>query len=945
MPEQAKVLRIVVASPGDVQAERDLVPTVVEEVNRGVAGERDIVLKVTRWEKDAYPGFHAGGPQALIDGILRIPECDIFIGIFWTRFGTPVADAKSGTEHEYRLAYEAWKKAGRPQIFFYFNEKPYAPKSKEETDQWGLVLDFKKNFPKEGLWWPYKGKLQFQRLLRDHLEAYLRKEFPLGATLASPPPAAPALHQLPAPPGDFTGRETEIKEILGGIEKGTVISGLQGMGGVGKTALALVLAEQLSERYPDGQFYLDLKGTSAQPLTPAQAMAHVIRAYNPEAKLPEDEAQLSPLYHSALHEKCAILLMDNARDAAQVMPLLPPAECLLLVTSRWHFVVAGLFAKNLDTLPPQDARELLLAIACGTRAVAALGACPDVGRDRRGAPALAERRYSKDDAGLKPASTADPRMRAIIAHADEIAKLCGYLPLALRATGSALAEAVDLAPAEYAKRLGEARKRLELVEASLGLSYELLPSELQARFAALAVFPETLDRGAAAAVWAIEPDAAQDALSSLLKYSLLEYDAAKARYWLHDLVRDFASARLASAEREKAERRHAAHYVQVARVADELYLKGGENLARGLALFDAEWANIQAGQAWAAAHSEGDKEAAKACNRYPSDARYCLVLRQHPHEQIRWLEAGLAAARRLKIRAAEGVHLGNLGICYAELGETHRAVEFFEKALEIDREVGDKHGEATALGNLGLAHAGLGETRRSIEFYEKQLVITREIDDRRGEGNALGNLGNAYLALGETRRAIEFYEKCLVIHREIGDRRGEGNALGNLGNAYADLGETRRAIEFYEKQLVITREIGDRRGEGNALGNLGNAYADLGETRRAIGYHEKALEIDREIGDRRGEGQDLGNLGLAYADLGETRRAIESFEQSLGVAREIGDRRGEGAALLNMSLALDELGDRAQAIAHAQAAFKVFEQIEDPNTEKVRRQLAEWGRD
>ena len=185
MPRDAKILRIVVASANDVQAERDLVQVVADEVNYGAAGERNLVLQVSRWEKDAFPGFHASGPQGLIDSILHIAECDIFIGIFWKRFGTPVTDARSGTEHEYRQAFETWRLKGTPQIFFYFNQKLASPKSKEETDQWGMVLEFKANFPKEGLWWPYQGKNDFKEILRRHLESFIRKQFPLPANGAS----------------------------------------------------------------------------------------------------------------------------------------------------------------------------------------------------------------------------------------------------------------------------------------------------------------------------------------------------------------------------------------------------------------------------------------------------------------------------------------------------------------------------------------------------------------------------------------------------------------------------------------------------------------------------------------------------------------------------------------------------------------------------------------
>ena len=124
---------------------------------------------------------------------------------------------------------------------------------------------------------------------------------------------------------------------------------------------------------------------------------------------------------------------------------------------------------------------------------------------------------------------------------------------------------------------------------------------------------------------------------------------------------------------------------------------------------------------------------------------------------------------------------------------------------------------------------------------------------------------------------------------------------------------------------------------------LGNAYRKLGETRRAIEYYEQGLEIAGETGDRRGEGEMLNNLGIAYRRLGETRRAIEYYEQDLVITRETGDRRGEGTALFNRALALDELDRRDEAIADARAALQILEQIEDPNADKVRRKLADWG--
>ena len=111
-----RIVRVVVASPSDVLAERDSLPAVLEELNNGIARDRGLRLELARWETDAYPGFHPNGPQGLIDPLLCIEDCDLLIGLFWKRFGTPVTDAQSGTEHEFRRAYNAWKQNRRPQI-------------------------------------------------------------------------------------------------------------------------------------------------------------------------------------------------------------------------------------------------------------------------------------------------------------------------------------------------------------------------------------------------------------------------------------------------------------------------------------------------------------------------------------------------------------------------------------------------------------------------------------------------------------------------------------------------------------------------------------------------------------------------------------------------------------------------------------------------------------
>ena len=627
-------------------------------------------------------------------------------------------------------------------------------------------------------------------------------------------PVTTALHQLRPPVGDFVGREQEIDTLINALrrESRACITGISGMGGIGKTELALLVAERLRDDYPDAQFFINLQGTDDNPRSPQDAMTICVRAFvGPEAKLPEDPEHLLHLYRSQLSGKRVLLLLDNAADSAQVRPLLPPTGCAVLVTSRQSVTLPGMTPLTLHPLTEKEARQLLLEIA--------------------------------------------PRVEPA---AEQICKLCGYLPLALRAAGSLLAITADLDPVEYATQLQDERVRLERigtegveidVAASFNLSYARLASDAARVFRLLSVFPATFDAVAAEVVCA---DAGHVQLSDLVRRSLVLYDESTKRYRLHDLARLFADKKLSTEERAVSQKRFATHYKDVLNAADELYLEGGESLLRGLALFDLEKGNIQAGHAWVAAQAdEADAEVARLGMTYPNAGVYVLKLRQHSSEQIRWLEIALAAARRLQHRGAEGATLVNLGDAYTNLGETHRAIQLFEQALLICREIGDRKSEGAALGNLGVAYRELGETHRAIQFYEQRLTIAHEIGDRRAEGNALGNLGLAYADLGETHRAIQLFEQRLTIAREIGDRRGEGNVRTNLGLAYGDLGETRRAIQFYEQALLIHREIGDRRGEGTDLWNISLALDHLGERAQAIDHAEQAFIIREQIEDPR----------------------------------------------------------------------------------------------
>ncbi len=752
-------------------------------------------------------------------------------------------------------------------------------------------------------------------------------------------PGLDLLHQLPPPLPEFAGRSFELAELFAARSNPEIkILGLQGLGGVGKTTLAVRLANQLAPHYPDAQIYIDLKGSRPLPLPIAEAQAQIIRAFLPTARLPENEADLSLLYRHVLRGKRVLLLLDNAVNAQQAAPLLPPENCLSIVTSRQYIALPGLFASRIDSLSHSEARELIVRIV------------PQIGDQ-----------------------------------ADLIADLCGRLPLALRLAASTLTQHPDLSVEDYALKLNQLHNREKPprpIEAVLATSFDLLNPNLQKLWRSLAAFSDTFDINAAAAVWRINPDRAGVALDLLMAYSLVERNRATGRFRLHDLMSHFADTHLAEEERIAAKHRYSAHYQSVLHEADALYEQGGKYLKQGLDLVDLEWHNIQAGQVWAATRPVEDRAACELCNSYPDAGKYVLDLRQHPRERIRWSEAALNAAKMLRRRKAAGRHLIALGDSYLDMSEVNHGIGFYEQALELSRSINDRRGEADALiglgsanyiggalvearqnheealeisrlikdqrveaialGNLGVTHFALGEPRTSTVLFDQQLRIAREIGDRRNESVALGGLGAAYYALGEARRSIRLLNQQLAITREIGDRRGEASALSNLGGAYASLGDHQQAIELHEHALSIAREIVDRRNEANALGGLGVDYYLRGDIDVAAQFLDQQLNLASEIGDRRSQSQALINLGEAVSAAGDLDRAIDLLQQAFEITSQTGDIQGQGNALFNLALVFDKQGDREQAVVHAETALKLFEAADHPQARSVKLQLDQW---
>ncbi len=679
------------------------------------------------------------------------------------------------------------------------------------------------------------------------------------------PPADPRLFDLPIPPKDFVGRVAEEGQLLEALSRGAdgvTIAGLRGVGGIGKTALAARVARLLALHFPEAQFAIDLKGTSDLPLTPRAVMEEVIRRFDPVARLSDDEAAVHGHYRALLAGKRALIVLDNARDAAQVAPLVPPPPSAAIVTARTAITLPG------------------------------------------GAPPIRLDNLARDQAITLLRTLLGPH-QILVEALDGLATACVDHPLALTVAAAALgARWQEYSVADYTAEVLANRDRLRLdgvtdhdVMASLDLSLRSLTAEdpgLAERWRDLSVLVGSFDAEQAAVIAGLNDSHAGTAMvRRLADLGFLEPTSEPGRYRLHDLLRDLARRDQADERFLEPHDRHARVFLGALGTAEERYLQGGaENANAALKAFDRDRRDIEAGRHWAVARlqSGGDHG---LTSRYASGLGYVASLRIYPYEQIVWLEDGLASARAGNDLDGEAKALGYLGNAHDELGNQHKAIVFYEAQLTIVRKIGDRRGEGATLGNLGLAHANLGNPRKAIDFYVANLAIARDINDRWGEGAALGNLGNANADLGDLHRAIELHEAHLKIAREIGDRRGEGNALGNLGLAHASLGDPRRAIDFHQANLIIASELGDRRGEGNALGNLGAAHFDLGELDKAIEFHQGSLTIAREIANRRGEGTALSNLGVVFRRLGENNKARDAWKGALHIYEEIESSHAE----------------------------------------------------
>ncbi|MFB7784861.1 tetratricopeptide repeat protein, partial [Streptomyces vinaceus] len=791
------------------------------------------------------------------------------------------------------------------------------------------------------------------------------------ATRAASPAPPPGSVTLPPDLAGFTGRAAELDLLLGllapdggpgggpddAAAAAVVVSAVAGMGGVGKTALAVHAAHQARERgwFPGGILFADLRGYSNGPQVEVGAVAdRLLRALGVKVKdLPGTDEKLDAwrlhLNTQAAQGRPLLVVLDNVREPGQIGALLPAAPHRALVTSR--HTLSSLPARRVDLSPlsPADAVDLLDRTLCDARVTG-----------------------QRDDA-----------LRLV--------RLCGHLPLALKIIGALLRDEPVRCLADQADELQDARDRLDLlaydgdddegrplaVRASLELSYQHLTEPQQRTLRLLAAAPgPDVSTTAAVALLGETATHARRLLVGLARIHLLQPATAGPERWaMHDLVRLFADdlgqREAARDGREAAESRLFHHYLATAQEADshlwpEQTTPASETFTdrdQALAWLDAERSNLVAAALAAPAHHPAATGLAQALATY-------FTHFGHFTDSIRLCTAAAAVFRQARDRLGEGDALNTLGAALVSVRDLERAVDVFNEVVDICREADDRHHEAMALHNLGSALTHLERFPEAAENFHRALALFSKTDDLFGQAQAMGSLAALAVEAGQPEHAVQTLDEIVVLLREMGDRRSQGMALSNLGLALARLGRPDEAVTAYTDALAALRHAGDRLGEGTTLRNLGSVLAESGRTREAARTLTEAVAVCREIDDRHGEAMartDLGllrhqerrfadavdhfttaatlfgetgdrkheastlnNLGGALVATGRLTDAINVGIRELRICRELGDHEGEGIVLKNLGRTQFELGHFNEAADRLTAAAAVFRELGDP---------------
>lgn len=599
-------------------------------------------------------------------------------------------------------------------------------------------------------------ELHFHGLVQDAVVGDYNKVTQIFQAILSQPTAR-SVHQLPPDIADFIGRQEELDRVTAVLRQTTpsqeTASGfvaVTGIGGVGKSALAIHVAHQLKSDFPDAQLYVNLRGTEGQPLAPLEVLASFLRAWGvDDQSIPENLTQRSALYRSLLSGKRVLVLLDDAHDEAQVRPLLPGSStCAVLVTSRSSLAaLEEATALDLSVMTEAEALELLHK---------------QVGVDRT----QAEQEAAK-----------------------KIINFCDRLPLAIRLAGGLLRNKPDWRLEDYAGELARERQRLAQlhltnldVRAALALSYQKLDALAARLFRFLGLLTGLKFAPAVAvALLESEPATAEASVKCLVDMQLLE-PTSEGRYRLHDLVRLFAKEQLA--QEELAEARQAAR-IRTSR----WYLETAETM--NLALNPETRRQI----AQVMVKSVDQSLEATEQNLYLAALNWFKIEQMNLLASVEW--AYQAQAWEIVVRLARNlVNFFNTYAYRADWERTHLL------AMEATQKLGNRLGEAQILINLGNVYSLQNDWEKARESYNRSLDIFNDLGDRSGVAKTLGNLANVHSQQVDWGRASDYYKQSVVIFGELTDRYGEAQTLANMGILHIQQSHEEKAVALWQEALT-----------------------------------------------------------------------------------------------------------------------------------------------
>jgi DNA-binding SARP family transcriptional activator/Tfp pilus assembly protein PilF len=688
---------------------------------------------------------------------------------------------------------------------------------------------------------------ELQRLHQQVLSGDPALAVPAWALQAGDAGSSVMPRELPPAAAHFTGRTRELATLTGLLEKSSqaatgtvVISAIGGTAGVGKTALALYWAHRVAERFPDGQMYLNLRGfgPSGTSMAPAQAMRKLLEALGIRAEqVPADIDVRAGLYRTSLTSKRMLIVLDNARNADQVRPLLPGGTtCLVIVTSRRQLTglvaTEGAHMLTLDVLTEAEARELLIR-HLGAERVAA---------DREAA--------------------------------DELIRLCARLPLALTITAARATARPGFPLTVLAAELRDTNRQLDAlntgdaatnIRAVFSWSHRHLAAPAARVFRLLGLHPgPDICAPAAAGLAGIPLPEAHALLSELSRASLID-EHIPGRFAFHDLLRAYA-AELADSV-EGYSQRHAAigrvldYYLHTAHAAAGLLYPARGTLALPPPRAGAAPERFTGyGSAWAWFDAE------------------CQVL---------------MAVIRLAARSGFHAHAWQLPWTLAEFldrrGRRHEWAAIQRTALAAALKLGDPAAQCRARRDLGYAYGRLGAFGAAHTHLQRALDLLGQLDDQVGEARVryaralLFQLQNDYgQALGEAQHALRLFEAA-------GHQGGQARTLNSVGWCYARQGDYGSAISYCHQALDMLRDLGDRAGEADTWDSLGYAYHHLGQHAEAITCYKRAVYPYQHLGDRVSQAAALTRIGDTYHAAGNQAAARDAWQQALSIREELRD--------------------------------------------------------